>query len=195
MAWVARAVWHLGVWMVLASGRVQAESCVLQDWAQTFTAARDPEARRPDIYVDIQPSLAVPGTFQIELSEHIANAEQPLVVRVDGVSPKRVIASPFAGDVWSEALSDLDDAVADPGMPQLPAALESVDVFELPEGIQLGLYQVVSAGKPCGPALRYLRARTQDGVTASDVVLARAAECLIVFAMDSSSCSASMRGD
>jgi hypothetical protein len=191
--------------MVLASGRAQAESCLLAfddlacdtvlDWAQTFSASRDPQARRPDIYVDIQPSLTVPGTFQIELSEHIANAERPLTVRVDGVSPKRVVASPFAGDVWGEALSDLDDDLADPGEPQLAAAPEGVVVFELPGGIQLGLYQLVSAGEPIDLALRYLRARTHADVTASDVALRAQPTATLLFAMDSSSCSAAMRAD
>jgi hypothetical protein len=144
----------------------------VRDWAQTFTASRDPAAGRPDISVDIQPSLTVPGAWKISLSEQIANAERPLTVELDGATPKRVLASAFSGDVWGEAWSDLDDDVSDPGWPQLVAALEVVDVFELPElGIQLGLYRRVRAGEHLDPALRYLRARTDVTVTGADVAL------------------------
>jgi hypothetical protein len=139
----------------------------VHDWAMTYTAARDPLARRPDISVDIRPSLTVPGAWKIALREHIANAEQPLTLQVDGVSPKRVVSRAFGRDIWGEVSENKDDADDPP-----PAgALETFDVFDLPErGIQLGLYQLVSAGKPSEPALRYLRAQTPN-VTASDVVL------------------------
>lgn len=165
-----RAVGLLGLWTVFACGPAPAST--VGDWAQTFTASRDPEGREPDISVDIQPSLAVSGAWKISVREHIANAERPLTLELDGVSPTSVRASPYSGDVWGEELNDLDDDVADPGVPQLSDAGEVAEVFVLPQlGIQLALYELVGEDGVNVPAVRYQRARTQSHVTAADVAL------------------------
>jgi hypothetical protein len=177
MEWPGRrAIWLLGSWTVFTCGPAQAQPAgsapAVRDWAQTFTASRDPDAREPDISVHIQPSLAVPGAWKISIREHIANAERPLTLEVDGVSPVSVRASPFTGDVWGEELSDLDDDVGDPGAPQLSDAFQVIDVLVLPQlGIQLAFYELLEEGGDSVPALRYLRARTQSHVTAADVAL------------------------
>ncbi|HKP60121.1 MAG TPA: hypothetical protein VJV78_25525 [Polyangiales bacterium] len=143
----------------------------VEDWQARFVATRDPLAAVPDISVEIRPSLAVPGGWQVRVREHVANAEQPFVLQADAVELRRSVASEFDGDVWPEALTHPDpDALVIPFAAF--GAEEAVDVLEVPEhGVRLALYQVVSHGEVLGPAVRYLRAQTSADISGADVAL------------------------
>lgn len=144
---------------------------VVEDWQARFGAARDPQAAVPDISVEIRASLVVPGAWQVRVREHIANAEQPFVLQVDGAVPRRIRTAEFDGDVWAEALTDRDsDGLVIPFAPF--GAEEAVDVLEVPEyGVRVALYQAVSHGEVIGPAVRYLRAQTSADISGADVAL------------------------